>query len=469
MQQAWVARYNNGVANGTNHAVKMALDSTGNIYVTGFSQNSSSNLGYVTIKYAPNGSQLWAARYDSTNYPGATPSGLVLDNSNNVIVTGSALTIKCDSNGNQLWTAPYAGTALAVDTNGNCIVTGISTSFGTVKLDPNGSNLWIATYPSSYGPGVGQQVLTARDNSVYVAGYYTYDSVKVLSYQELLVIRYNTNGSQLWTGTWETGSSFVQINALAVDSSTDVYCLANAYLQPYSTCKFDADGHLLWAAYNPTANGGSVARGLALDAMGDAVVTGADGHYYPNTPYPIGTYKIGTNGAYVWTNLYYSIPIAGSVGTAVAVDQANSVYVTGYSPGTNSGNDIVTIKYANNGNQIWVQRYNGPGNGDDEGNAIAVDNNGNVYVTGYETTAAGGTEMVTIKYAPPTPLQRRADGTMLLQAQGSPGENFDIQASADLQLWLDLGIVTADTNGLMQYDDTNAPNYPARFYSTAPR
>ena len=44
-----------------------------------------------------------------------------------------------------------------------------------------------------------------------------------------------------------------------------------------------------------------------------------------------------------------------------------------------------------------MQRYNGPGNGDDAGNAIAVDKNGNVYVTGYETTAAGGTEMVTIK------------------------------------------------------------------------
>ncbi len=150
-------------------------------------------------------------------------------------------------------------------------------------------------------------------------------------------------------------------------------------------------------------------------------------------------------------------------------DQANSVYVTGYSPGTNSGNDIVTIKYDPNGNQIWLQRYNGPGNGDDEaGNAIVVDNNGNVYVTGYDTTAAGGTEIVTIKYSPVT-VQRRSDGTVILQAQGSPGESFDIQASQDLLNWLDLGIFLADTNGLMQFDDTNAPAYPARFYYTTPQ
>ena len=55
--------YKNGIANGTNQAVKMALDSSGNIYVTGFSQNTNSNLGYVTIKYDTNGQQLWSAQY----------------------------------------------------------------------------------------------------------------------------------------------------------------------------------------------------------------------------------------------------------------------------------------------------------------------------------------------------------------------------------------------------------------------
>ena len=58
---------------------------------------------------------------------------------------------------------------------------------------------------------------------------------------------------------------------------------------------------------------------------------------------------------------------------------------------------------------------------------------------------------------------------MILQAQGTPGESFDIEASEDLLHWLDLGSVLADTNGLMQFDDTNAPAYPARFYYTTPR
>jgi hypothetical protein len=118
VQQAWVAHYDNGITNGTNQAVKMALDSNGNIYVVGFSQNTNNNLGYVTIKYAPNGNQLWLARFDSTNYPTASPTGLALDSSNNAFVTGSALTIKYDTNGNQLWTAFYDGTDVAVDSIG---------------------------------------------------------------------------------------------------------------------------------------------------------------------------------------------------------------------------------------------------------------------------------------------------------------------------------------------------------------
>jgi hypothetical protein len=58
---------------------------------------------------------------------------------------------------------------------------------------------------------------------------------------------------------------------------------------------------------------------------------------------------------------------------------------------------------------------------------------------------------------------------MLLQAQGSPGQSFDIQASQDLINWLDLGSVQADTNGVMQFDDINASQYNARFYIAKPQ
>jgi hypothetical protein len=102
------------------------------------------------------------------------------------------------------------------------------------------------------------------------------------------------------------------------------------------------------------------------------------------------------------------------------------------------------------------------------GNAVAVDASGNVYVAGYENVPGGGSEMVLIKYAPLT-LQRRADGSVILEAETTPGASLDFQASDDLQTWLDLGSAVADTNGVAQFDDTNAANFGARFYYTTPQ
>jgi hypothetical protein len=474
IQQAWVARYNNGITNGTNQAVKMALDPSGNIYVTGFSQNTNSQWGYVTIKYAPNGSQLWAVRFDSNGYPTASPSGLVLDNGRNVIVTGNALTVKYDTNGNQLWTAPYSGASLAVDAIADIYVTGFGTNFNTVKLSPAGSNVWFAQYVD-IGPTLSQAVLVDTETNIYVAGsdtysYYGNGGPTILSNSRLELAKFDVNGNLVWTAFYEANAGSegpVQIAGAALDAAKNIYVSANAYSHPFQTIMFSNNGAVGWVAANPTANGSSIAYGLSLDVSNNAVVTGQthDNFDYNST---FGTYKINTSAAYVWANLYPDVPTGTSVGTAITIDQANNVYVTGYSPGTNFNDNIVTIKYNQNGNQIWVQQYKSLGTGNAAGNAVAVDNNGNVYVTGYDTTPAGGTEIVTIKYSAVS-IQHQSNGTILLQAQGSPGESFDVQASTDLQTWLDIGNAIADSNGLAQFDDTNAPNFDWRFYTTQPQ
>jgi hypothetical protein len=473
IQQAWAVHYNNGILNGTNQAVKMTLDATGNIYVLGFSQNTNTNLGYVTMKYAPNGNRLWATRYDDTNYANATPSGFVLDASNNVVVTGNALTVKYDSNGNELWVAPYDGSSIAIDPSANPIVTGIGSNFTTAKLSSTGSNLWQTTYPDSIGPAWSQVVLVDSSSNVYVAGCDTYVCYSTGCYEQLLIAKYDPNGNQVWTATFGDFGPIagVQVEGASLDGANNLYLACNftgGQAFGYVTIMCNASGKVDWTAF-PNNNGNSMVRGLALDKTQSVLLTGQlpPPPNYNYTAY--GTYKLNTNGATIYSDVFPTSSYqTTSVGLAIATDSLNNCYVTGYSPGTNGTNDIVTIKYDQNGNQVWLQRYTSPSNANAAGNAIAVDNNGNVYVTGYDTTAAGGTEIVTIKYSPVT-VQRRSDGTVILQAQGSPGESFDIEASTDLLNWLDLGSVQADTNGLMQFDDTNAPAYPARFYYTTPQ
>jgi hypothetical protein len=488
VQQAWVARYNNGIPGGTHQPVKMALDSTGNIYVTGFSQNASGGSGYVTIKYAPNGNQLWAGRYDSSGHPSAAPAAIAIDSSNNAIVTGNALTIKYDPNGNQLWTAPYAGTALACDSLGNIYVAGLGTNFNTVKLSPAGSELSLITYVD-VGPTVSQSVLVDNMNNVYISGLDSFvwestsefDPAQGYYVVSPTVIKYGPNGNQMWQVTSIIDVFYVydddnlQIEGAALDNANNLYFVVNySGGEPlaYITFKYSTNGSLVWTTGNADANcSDDLAHALAIDRAGDVFVTGQNCYFPPNNYYGIfayGTYKANTNGVWVWGNSFPRDPVQPSVGTAIAVDSANNCYVTGYSYGTNSFNNIVTLKYGPNGNQIWLQNYSGPGNGNDAGNAIAVDNNGNVYVAGYDATTTGGTEIILIKYSPVI-LQPQASGTVLLEAQGSPGEIFAIQASTDLQSWLTVGSATTDTNGLMQFTDTNAPSYPARFYYTLPQ
>src|SRR5437588_240122 len=48
----------------------------------------------------------------------------------------------------------------------------------------------------------------------------------------------------------------------------------------------------------------------------------------------------------------------------------------------------------------WVQRYNGPGDGDDVATAMVVDSAGNAFVTGYSLGSGTGYDYATMKYSP---------------------------------------------------------------------
>lgn len=67
---------------------------------------------------------------------------------------------------------------------------------------------------------------------------------------------------------------------------------------------------------------------------------------------------------------------------AMAIDAQGNVYVTGSSIDDAQEENYLTIKYDSNGTVQWVASYNGPGDRYDIPQAIAVDSQGNVYVTG---------------------------------------------------------------------------------------
>ena len=77
--------------------------------------------------------------------------------------------------------------------------------------------------------------------------------------------------------------------------------------------------------------------------------------------------------------------------------------MTGRSAGENlyyDSDDFATVKYDPDGNTLWVARYNGPGDGHDSANWLALDRLGNVYVTGGSVGSDLSSDYATIKYTP---------------------------------------------------------------------
>ncbi|MDO7852465.1 SBBP repeat-containing protein [Hymenobacter convexus] len=154
-----------------------------------------------------------------------------------------------------------------------------------------------------------------------------------------------------------------------------------------------------WLAhYNSGVSGDDRARAIVVDEQGDVYVTGASDSRQ-NELHDFATVKYDARtGQQLWAARYAGPAHQEDVATAIAVDRNGNVYVTGYSS-NGSNTDYVTIKYnAQTGQQRWLARYNGPANADDEAIGLAVDAAGDAYVTGASVEGTGGANYVTLKY-----------------------------------------------------------------------
>jgi uncharacterized delta-60 repeat protein len=146
--QQWQVRYN-GTGNDYDRANAIALDAAGNVYITGKSVGVGSTAeDAFTIKYDNSGVSQWTARYNGAANGYDEGKALAVDASGNVYITGYSyssgsnndyLTIKYDAAGTQEWITKYNGTAnntdqaaaIAVDAIGNVFITGLSKGAGS--------------------------------------------------------------------------------------------------------------------------------------------------------------------------------------------------------------------------------------------------------------------------------------------------------------------------------------------------
>jgi hypothetical protein len=418
---AWVRRYD-GPGNYSDQARDLAVDDSGNVYVTGNSNGSGTFDDYATIKYLPNGDTAWVRRFDGPGFQLDFAWALAIDDSGNVYVTGESqgaapdydydyLTIKYLPNGDTAWARRYDGwlndsdgaTDVSVDDSGNVYVTGGSTGcrgdgdLVTIKYLPDGSSAWVQRY-DGLGNGADGGHAMAADGSgdIYVTG----RSIGPGTDYDYVTLKYCSDG-----GAWRTydgpAGSYDRGQALAVDGSGNFYVTGSSTGSgtdyDYATIKYLPDGDTAWVRrYNGPGNGQDQAAAIAVDNSGNVYVTGRSEGSGTDKDYV--TIKYLPNGDTAWVRRYDGPANGVDVATAIALDNSGNVYVTGYSLGSGSGWDYATIKYLPDGDSSWVMRYDGPAGDNDAGIAIAVDDSGNVYVTGQSNGIGSSYDYCTIKY-----------------------------------------------------------------------
>jgi uncharacterized delta-60 repeat protein len=321
----------------------------------------------------------------------------------------------------QVWTARYTGpfgedyaNAITVDDLKNVYVTGASqgegagyiNDFATVKYDSLGIEQWVARYNGSPTRNWQDEAraIAVDANGVYVTGYISYYILEDSC--DYCTIKYDKEtGDTLWLRKYNGPvNKCDQACAIGLDSAGNVYVTGKSEGAEnnfdFLTIKYSPAGVEQWTARydNPTGNGWDMAYALAVDNSGNVYVTGSS--YDLTTYYDCATVKYNSAGAQQWVQRYSYEGNWSDEGNAITVDAAGNVYVTGRSVSTTTSWDYATIKYNAGGAQQWVARYNGMENYDDEPAGIALDNSGNIYVTGKSGIGSFRYRFATVKYTP---------------------------------------------------------------------
>ncbi len=306
------------------------------------------------------------------------------------------------------------------------------------KLSADGSALVYSTYlgGSDTEGGIGIAV-DALDNA-YVTGITKSNNFPRSSNphqptygggpSDAFVAKIQANGSALIYSTYlgGNGSGDERSLAVAVDPFDNAYVHGRTSSNNFPTTpdafqptygggdhdafitKLSALGSLVYSTYLGRS-GNDDGRSIAVDAFGNAYVTGTTGSTdFPTTANAFQTTNAGENDAYVTqlsangTALIYSTLIGGSGGEAsdgIAVDVFGHAYVTGATSSTNFPTvNPIQATYGGGEHDTFVTKLNADGSalvystylgGESEDHAvgdIAVDSSGNAYVTGYTSS-----------------------------------------------------------------------------------
>jgi hypothetical protein len=333
---------------GGNHeyAHGVAVDSEGNIIVTGHYYNGTNN-DYMTVKYDPNFIFLSSAGYDGGSHDQAC--AVAIGSNGSIFVTGYSsntgtgydyFTIKYDQDLIVVSSVTYPGPnndmarGVTIDNQGNVIITGssgviMSYDYFTVRYDSDLVLIDSVTYDGGNNEGA-QGVAVDNQGNIIVTG-----TGGAIMSSDYFTIKYDPHLVVLSSVVYDSGGSD---NAYAVDVNTagDIIITGRSN-DNYFTIKYNSDLVVLSSATYDGANT-AVPYGMVVDNKDNIIVTGIK-NYCAGDDY--FTIKYNPYLVILSSAIYSRSNNGGARG--VAVDSDDNIFVIGSFFG--STNDCFTIKY----------------------------------------------------------------------------------------------------------------------------
>lgn len=335
-RREWLARHGGSAGGPLGEARAVAVDGEGNVYAAGITRTTvgiTSTVRGVLVKFNPRGREEWVRVVDGS------PSFVAIDGAGSVVVSGGGfLTQKFTAAGALSWTRSFRGsrgfndnvTGLSLDRSGNVVVTGWTdsitavrgaTDVATLKYDAAGNTLWERVFTDTAASDEKPwDVAVDAGGNVYVTGVTSEDTAGELPVFGLF-LKYGPAGDLLIVDVGESSGG----QAVVVDGD-GLATVAGA--SPPHVSRFAPSGARLWTTAVQAATD------LAVDAAGDTFVSGG----------PYLTTQLDADGAIVSEHR-----LGGRATVSdVVLDASGNLHVTGTSFGSalSTSSDIVTLTFA---------------------------------------------------------------------------------------------------------------------------
>ncbi|HEY5535017.1 MAG TPA: SBBP repeat-containing protein, partial [Ignavibacteria bacterium] len=390
----WSIKYESS-SNDTNMVYGMKVDQSGNIFVISNIKSAETKNDFLTVKYNSSGIKLWENRYNGLANDDDYVSKIALDKTGNIYVTATTIeesglkyttTIKYNTDGNMIWNAKKqaSGWVMGIYIDDNNYIF-ILTSNDLIKYNSEGKEQSVIPLNSTSHITAADFAID-RNEYIYVVG-----EIRVAEKNtDYMICKYDSKGNLLWSRQYDgkpnLSYSWDRAEFIRIDSNSNIFVTGQSIGTNTGwdivSLKYDSFGNQLWfdrfmgTDVSALSQNQDLPQKLIMDKNGDVLICGESGNKNPS--YDFTVLKYSSSGKLLWSRI-----IDNGWAYDITSDENNDVYVSGDISFDieNQKFESIIIKYSSNGELLWRELFKI----NDKGNywhKICLDNNKNVIVSG---------------------------------------------------------------------------------------